>query len=172
MLTGTGADGQTTGPTVVTGRQADTYTDASPTVAEFLVALGQLVAEVAVNAGTPPTAVLVHPRRAAWATTRLDYSPVRWPATPRQVPSITSTAGAGTDQDFALVLVASKLPLLVGAVVFESFDSPGSANLTVRFRSRQYLALLADRRPPTRGDRQTHRRRARGYVALVMGGWF
>lgn len=61
-----GSSGTIEGLLASDGIGTETYTDASPTVAEFLVALGAAFADVTTACKAPPTSILVAPRRWEW----------------------------------------------------------------------------------------------------------
>ena len=153
LLAGTGTNGQLLGLIAVTGIGTTTYTDASPTQAEAFPKILNAASDLAIALGNVPTATLVHPRRAFWFADWRDTStsgpanPIPWPGTLYTVPSIPITGGAGTNEDYALVIRTDELPVLLGPVTLEAFPEVGSATGTVRIRARQYAATLFARRP-------------------------
>jgi len=74
MINGSGSSGQPLGISQVTGINTTTYTDASPTVAEFYPKLADAVQEINSNRYAPATAIFMHPRRWGWLTSGVDSS--------------------------------------------------------------------------------------------------
>ena len=152
LLSGTGANGQLLGLISVTGINTVAYTDASPSQAEAWPKLMQGVGDLAVALGNVADTILMHPRRGAWFHTWKDSSTgmqsnLNWPAPVVNVPSIPTNLGAGTNEDFALAVRASELPIFLGPVQLEAHREVGSSTGTVRIVARQYAATLFGRRP-------------------------
>ena len=74
LLMGAGTSGTHLGVTEVSSINAVTYTDASPTVAEFWPKLHDAIQQVNSNRYLPPTAVVMHPRRWGWLQSGLSSS--------------------------------------------------------------------------------------------------
>ena len=86
VIAGTGSSGQMLGITAVSGINAVTYTDASPTVAELWPKIGDAVSQVVSGRFQSASAVFMHPRRWAWMLAALGTD---------GRPLIAATAGAG-----------------------------------------------------------------------------
>ena len=157
LLAGTGGSGQMLGLTAVTGITSSSYTDASPTQAEAWPAIAKLYADVSTVVGDSATAIAMHPRRRAWLLNWKDTatgqaSVITWPARPFEVPAITTTAGAGTNEDYVLALRVEELPYYATDPQFQvAFDTSVSNVLTVRFRVYGYASALFTRRPEAIG---------------------
>ena len=74
LLMGAGTSGTHLGVTEVSSINAVTYTDASPTVAEFWPKLHDAIQLVNSNRYLPPTAIVMHPRRWGWLQSGLSSS--------------------------------------------------------------------------------------------------
>ena len=153
LLAGTGANSQALGLVSVTGISTVAYTDATPTQQELFVKILQAASDLAVALGKPADAILLHPRRSAWMRNWRDTATgipavIPWPAKMYDVPNISTTQGASTNEDFALVLRTDELPFYQEPPVFQVFlDVTGSGTLTARFVAYQYVAGLFTRRP-------------------------
>jgi HK97 family phage prohead protease len=152
ILAGTGANGQMLGLLSVTGITTVAYTDASPTQAECYPTIAKAYGDQSVALGNTATAILMHPRRSAWFSTWKDtatgmQSPIRWPATVYEVPAISVLGGAGTNEDYILVLRVEELPVYLAQPIIEVFPEVNSATLQVRIRAMQYVSGLFARRP-------------------------
>jgi HK97 family phage major capsid protein len=86
VIAGTGSSGQMLGITAVSGINAVTYTDASPTVAELWPKIGDAVSQVVSGRYQSASAVFMHPRRWAWMLAALGTD---------GRPLIAATAGSG-----------------------------------------------------------------------------
>lgn len=153
LLTGTGTAPQLRGLDNVSGITTVAYTDGTPTQAEFWPKLVEAAARLATALGKPPTHVLAHPRRIAWLSAWIDSAgnavAPELPFGMRLVPvsSITTTSGAGTNEDRAYVIAADELPIMLGDVRVMIFPQVLSATLTVRTRAHQFASALFGRRP-------------------------
>lgn len=74
LLMGAGTSGTHLGVTEVSSINAVTYTDASPTVAEFWPKLHDAIQQVNSNRYLPPSVVVMHPRRWGWIQSGLSSS--------------------------------------------------------------------------------------------------
>lgn len=74
ILMGAGTSGTHLGVTEVSGINAVTYTDASPTVAEFWPKLHDAIQQVNSNRYLPATVIIMHPRRWGWVQSQLSTS--------------------------------------------------------------------------------------------------
>lgn len=86
VIAGTGSSGQMLGITAVSGINAVTYTDASPTVAELWAKIGDAVSQVVSGRFQSASAIFMHPRRWAWMLAAIGTD---------GRPLIAATAGAG-----------------------------------------------------------------------------
>jgi len=150
VLNGTGGGTAFDGLLNVAGATAVTYTDASPTAAEAFAKIGQLCAETADAAGQPVNALLLHPRRLVWLTTKLGYRP-EWPAPPFSVPAMPATLGAGTNEDAIIALVRDDVQLYLGPLEVRVWPDVGSTTGMVRTQAFQFGALASARQPAAIG---------------------
>lgn len=74
LLMGAGTSGTHLGVTEVSSINAVTYTDASPTVAEFWPKLADAIQQVNSNRYLPPSVIVMHPRRWGWLMSGLTTS--------------------------------------------------------------------------------------------------
>lgn len=147
-----------------------TYTDSSPTFAEFLPKLAAAAKAVATSYYSPATAVVMHPRT-IWALasavdkqdrpivdtglTMSTNSGLRLKSDANGTDgvvgtilgisliadaSIPTTLGSGTNEAFALVLDPAAFYLYTRPPVFEVDRSSGFTNASVNVRARQYVA--------------------------------
>jgi HK97 family phage major capsid protein len=72
LISGTGSSGQLTGINAVSGTNAITYTDGSPTAAELWPKLIDAVQQINSNRFAGPDLIVMHPRRAAFLMAALD----------------------------------------------------------------------------------------------------
>lgn len=161
----------------VSGTNAVTYTDTTPTVAELYPKLASCFNEIATNIYAPGNLILMHPRRWAWMLSALDGSnrPLIAPAAnnPQNASGTMSSIGAegavgslfglpvvlsaniptnkgtGTNEDRIIVLRREESFIFEDEAgpYLERFDDVGSSTLTVRFRIHQYVAQCHARRP-------------------------
>ncbi len=94
VIAGTGNSGQMLGITAVSGINAVTYTDGSPTVAELWPKLGDAVSQVVSGRFQSASAIFMHPRRWVWMLAALGTSDGR--------PLIAATAGTGPTNAFGV----------------------------------------------------------------------
>lgn len=175
VLNGSGASGQVLGLLNVTGINAVTYTDASPTVPEAYPKVADAIQQVHTGRFMPPTVIVMSPRRWAWFLASLDTTnrPLVLPdanaafnALARQTQvasenvvgqlqglpvvidaSIPLTLGAGTNEDVILVMRASDQWLWEGALRTRTLPEVLSGTLQVRMQIYAYLAFMAGRYP-------------------------
>jgi Phage capsid family len=153
LIFGTGTNSQARGLITVAGIGTVANTDVSPTQQEGFVKILQAASDLSVALGKPADAILMHPRRHAWFLNWRDGAltgpaVVTWPAKVYDVSNIPTTQGAGTNEDFVLVLRTDELPFYQEPPRFKvSVDVAGSNTLTVRFTAFQYIAGLFERRP-------------------------
>jgi len=176
-VNGTGSAGQPVGLENATGETVTTFTSASPTFTELLGRIASAYSAVSVARKLAPDTVLMHPRRFAWlagqvdttgrpivATTATGPTNAGALAVDKAVaegeagrilgmrivldPSITTTTGAGTNQDVIYVLRAADLIYHQSDQPrFEVFHETLSANLQVRLRIFGYSAFSPNARP-------------------------
>lgn len=155
LLTGSGTAPYLRGLDNVTGLTSTAYTDASPTQAEAWGKIVTCAAAVATALGSEPTHVLMHSRRDAWIFGS------SWASAPLVLPygmahvacnAISTTSGAGTNEDRVYVLRADELPVYLGPVQTRvHVDYSGSGTLTARIVAYQYASALFARRPEAVG---------------------
>lgn len=158
----------------VTGINAVSYTDASPTVNELYPKIADAIQQVASGNFTSPNAIFLHPRRWAFLLAATDDSkrPLISPVAPGQdigsnngaaeglvgslqgIPvyadaNIPTSLGSSTDEDRIIVADTNELYIWTDPAgpYLDTFRDVGSGNLTVRFRLHSYYAQLHARRP-------------------------
>ena len=170
-LAGTGSSGQVTGIRALSGTNAITYTDASPTQPELFAPVLQGISQLAQNRKrVDGTTIWMHPRRYYWLAAGLDSSnrPLVVPngiaynsiATSNAaaaegyvanfsagVPvaidgNIGTTYGAGTNQDEIYVVRGDDLLWFEGAMRMRVLPEILSGTLGVRFQAYNYVAFL------------------------------
>jgi len=176
VISGSGSSGQIRGILNVSGINAVTYTDASPTVPELWPFLLQAVSQVAKNRKLPPLAVFSTPSIWYWALSALDTSsrPLLTAAANAFNPmalqtgadvtegyvgnwqfglphltdgNIPSNLGAGTNESRVITARTSDLYLWEGAMRTRVLSEVLSNTLQVRLQVYNYAAFMADRRP-------------------------
>jgi HK97 family phage major capsid protein len=175
VITGNGTAPNHRGILNVSGINAVTYTDTSPTVGELYPKLADAISRIATNRYAPAEAIVMHPRRWAWITAALDSQgrPLVTPsAGAASAPVAVSTAptaegavgtmhglrvyldaniptnlGAGTNEDVIIVLRASDLLLFESALRIRVLQEVLSGTLAVRFQLYAYSAFMAGRYP-------------------------
>ena len=99
VINGSAASGEHRGILNVSGILSVTYTDASPTLIELLPKVADAVQQVQTNRYAGPTAIVMHPRRWAWALKELDTSnrPLISPSAggPTNAPGVATSVGYG-----------------------------------------------------------------------------
>jgi HK97 family phage major capsid protein len=174
---GDGTSGALLGLNNITGKNAITYTDASPTVAEFYPKLMDAVQQINSNRYAGPDLILMHPRRAAWLFSAVgsDSRPIVLPTA--GVPSnamgtgpvtgyglnglqlagipvvadanISTTGGAGSNEDSVFVVRRADMLLFEspGAPSMVRMDQTLGGQLTVKLVAYQYAAAVFGRYP-------------------------
>lgn len=173
--TGTGASGQLLGALNVSGINAVTYTDASPTLQELYVPVMQALSQVAKNRKLPASALFMTPSRWYWMASTLDTSgrPLVLPDTsapfnPAALQTgsdvegyvgklgafpvmtdgnIPANLGAGTNEDRIVAMRTSDMFLWEGAMRTRALPEVLSGTLQVRFQLYNYAAFMPNRRP-------------------------
>lgn len=159
----------------VSGINAVTYTDASPTVGELYPKVADGVQQVHTGRFLPPQKIFMHPRRWAWFESALDTAgrPLVVPMSnmPQNAlateggevseglvgtlqglpvfvdPSIPTNLGAGTNEDRIIIARSDDVILMEGSYRSETFREPLAAQLSVLLRFYNYAALHASRYP-------------------------
>lgn len=161
----------------VSGINSVTYTDASPTLPELYPKIASAINSVHTGIYSPPTAIVMHPRRWAFCLSQLDSSnrPLIVPnaqgpnnaagqfggvvsqgsvGSIQGVPvyvdaNVPTTLGSGTNEDRIIVLATDECYLWEdqSGPYLETFRDVGSGTLTVRFRLHNYYAQCNERRP-------------------------
>lgn len=171
-IIGTGANNQLLGLDTLTGVNAITYTDASPTVGELYSSIANAIQQVHTARFAPPDAILMAPRRWGWFLAAVDstgrplvtpYSPMNNPAQMNGVLSfgpvgslqglpvytdanIPLLLGAGTEDEIYVARFSDML-FMEGPLRTEVFRDVGSANATVRFRVYAFCNFFCGRFP-------------------------
>jgi len=147
------------------------YTDASPTVPEFVVAVGNAIQQIHTQRYAAPTRILMHPRRWQWIQTAADGNSRLFIVPTAQGPfnatgttegvvpeglagtllglpvyldaNIPTNTGAGTNQDPVIVLKADDVHFYESAPKAESFTATLANQGSVLFRAYAYHAIVA-----------------------------
>jgi hypothetical protein len=147
IVSGTGANGQVRGLLNIVGVTSVPKTNASPTGATNLAAIGDLVSQTATAYGSLPSHLFMHPRRFSFVVSKVGYNP-RFPVdNVVTVPALPVTLGASTSEDRVIAVSADEIRLFAANPVFSAYPQVLSGNLTVRFTVHAYAALLAGRKP-------------------------
>ena len=159
----------------VTGINAVTYTDASPTVPELFPKVADAKQQVDVGRYLPAQAILMHPRRWAWHLAALDSSSrplvvpndqgptnafaglndVRAEGSVGQIQglpvyldaNVPINIGAGTNQDVMVVARFDDLYLFEGEIRSRVLFETDANTLEVRLQVWEYLAFIGNRYP-------------------------
>ncbi|MFD7774264.1 phage major capsid protein [Streptomyces sp. NPDC059753] len=159
----------------VSGLNAITYTDATPTVGEAYSKVGDGIQQIHTGRLLPPDKIFMHPRRWAWYTVSLDTQgrPLVVPAAnmPANVlaamsdvvsegfvgtlqglpvyvdPNIPVNLGAGTNEDRIIVARSNDVILFEGTPRSETFRETKADQLSVLLRFYNYAALHSERYP-------------------------
>ncbi|MYW66281.1 phage major capsid protein [Streptomyces sp. SID8379] len=159
----------------VSGINAITYTDATPTVGELYAKGADAIQQIHTGRFLPPDKVFMHPRRWAWFTASLDTQgrPLVVPTAnmPQNVlaamgdvvsegfvgtfqglpvyvdPNIPTNLGAGTNEDRIIVARTNDVLLYEGVLRAEAFRETLAGQLSVLLRVFNYAAIHAERYP-------------------------
>jgi len=174
---GDGTSGALLGLNNISGKNDVTYTDGSPTVAEFYPKLMDAVQQINSGRYAGPDLIIMHPRRAAWlfAAVGSDSRPIVLPTA--GVPSnamgtgpvtgyglnglqlagipvvsdanISTTGGAGSDEDSVFVVRRADMLLFEspGAPSMVRMDQTLGGQLTVKIVGFQYACAMFGRYP-------------------------
>lgn len=172
VINGSNASGQVKGILNASGTNVVTYTDSTPTVAEFYSKVADAIQQVHTGRYMSPTVIVMHPRRWAWLTAASDSQgrPLVVPSGPgiNQVaefsqvasqgvvgamqglpvvtdPNLPTNLGTGTNEDTVLVMKADDLILWESAIRSRVLPEVGSGTLTVRLQVYGYVAFTAER---------------------------
>lgn len=168
MLSGSGSSGQHQGIRGVTGANAVTYTDGTPTAAELVPKVYDAIQQIASGRFRPADVIVMHPRRAAFLASNLSSTfPLFQLGSLMQAAgtqdnglltsfsglrvvtdaNIGTTFGAGTNEDEIYVLHTPDLYLYEGDLRAEVFRETLSGAGTVRLRLYGYSAWVSERQP-------------------------
>ncbi|MGW8703231.1 phage major capsid protein, partial [Streptomyces eurythermus] len=159
----------------VSGLNAVTYTDATPTVGELYPKGADAVQQIHTSRFLPADKHFMHPRRWAWMTASLDTAgrPLvvpsanmpqntlaqmgdvisegfvgTWHGLPVYVdPNIPTNLGAGTNEDRIITLRSQDVIFFEGTPQAEAFRETKADQLSVLLRFYNYVALHASRYP-------------------------
>ncbi|MDQ0795578.1 phage major capsid protein [Streptomyces sp. B1I3] len=159
----------------VSGLNAITYTDATPTVAELYPKVADGIQQVHTNRFMPADTMLMHPRRWAWLTAQVDSQgrPLVVPVAnmPQNAlaamgenasegfvgtmqglpvyvdPNIPTNLGAGTNEDRVIILRGDDVILFEGSPRAEVFRETKADQLSVLLRFFNYAAIHSERYP-------------------------
>jgi hypothetical protein len=172
LLYGTGTSGQHRGlKTVVTSDGGNAITFSTGGADELLGKVYEAVGDISTNApGFTPTAVVLHPRRAAWIASHRDANSnllqqgqLVFAAGTQAGGGATNIAGlqvimdgnvltnqgSGTNEDDVFVLTLEELFLAEGPLRTRVLVEPLSGTLQVRLQCFSFSAFLGGRRPKT-----------------------
>jgi HK97 family phage major capsid protein len=169
----------------VSGLNAVTYTDATPTVGELYPKVADAIQQIHTGRFLPPDKIFMHPRRWAWFTRPLDTAgrPLVVPAAnmPQNVlaamgdvasegfvgtlqglpvyvdPNIPTNLGAGTNEDRIIILRSTDVILFEGTPQAEAFRETKADQLSVLLRFYNYAALHAGAVPEVHLGHLRHR---------------
>jgi HK97 family phage major capsid protein len=173
---GSGINGQHLGILNVSGINAVTYTDASPTFPEMYPSFAQGASKIFKNRKLPATAAVVYPSIWYWATAQLDTTgrplivppQVGWNPAGTQMNlatgegpagmlsmglpayldgNIPANLGAGTNETRTIIARWLDLYLWEGAMQTRVLQEILSGTMQVRFQVYAYSAFMANRRP-------------------------
>ena len=178
LLSGTGSSGQLLGIGNISGIEQVAYTDGSPTVAEFYPKLIDAIQRINSNRYAGADLIVLHPRRAAWMAAAVDGQSRPLVLPQANVPSntmgvgptagygsfglqvagipvvtdanITTTAGAGSDEDIVYVVRRADMLLFEngdGAPAQIRMDQTNGGTLTIKLVVYSYVGFVGGRYP-------------------------
>lgn len=170
VFSGTGTGGQILGVDNVVGTNAVTYTDATPTVAELAVPVGQAASLIATGRKLLPSHIVMNARRWFWMTSQSDVTNLRpfslpddfdpdypgpvggligsWQGLPVLCDqNVTTADGAGVNQDRIYAARASDCYLWETLPSARILTEVLSGTLQVRFALTAYVVFLPHRYP-------------------------
>jgi HK97 family phage major capsid protein len=174
LINGSGSSGQLLGISQVTGINSVTWTDASPTVAEFYPKLLDAIQQINSGIYRAPDLIVMHPRRLAWIQAGVDGNsrPLVLPQTnvPQNamgtgpaagygntgsqiagIPIVTDAnirtdLGAGTE-DAVYVVSRNDMLLFEDGEMMMRMDETAGLNLTLTLVMYQYVGFVPGRYP-------------------------
>lgn len=152
LLTGSGTAPEMRGLLNVSGITSVAYTDASPTQAEAWPKLLEAWSTASTALGRDLDTIVMHPRRWAWFKAWKDSSTgapavLDWPGRVVTCGAIATNGGAGTNEDYVLLLRRDELPALLGPIDVEVYRQVVGHTGTVRIQAKRYASALFGRRP-------------------------
>jgi HK97 family phage major capsid protein len=178
VLSGSGSSGQVTGITTLAGTNAIAWTQGTPSLGGaggMYSSLGAAVSAIHTARFLPPTHIVMHPRRWAWAMAQSDTAnrplvvpTVSNPMNAAGVPgalsaqgyvgemlglpvftdaNLATNLGAGTNQDVILVARMPDIYLWEGTVRAEAFEQTFANQLSLFVRLYNYVSFQAGRYP-------------------------
>lgn len=171
VLNGSGSSGQHTGFLVLSGTNAVTYVDASPTVPEFWPSGGQAISQASTGRHLPMSCFVMHSRRWYWMESALDSS---------NRPFIVPAAAGPYNALATMNGVAAEGPIgtMHGLPVFLDQNMPttlggGTEDAVIAFRGADHLlfegALRTRALPEVLSGTLTVRLQVYAYSALILG---
>lgn len=175
VLSGTGTGGQATGILTLAGTNQIAYTSTTPTLAALYSKLAGAIQAIHTARFLPPTVIIMHPRRWAWAVAQLDgqnrplvvprpggpmnsFGVQGEPAAQGYVgemlglpvyvdASIPISQGAGANQDSIIVARKEDIWLWESNVRAEAFPQTYASNMSVFVRLYNYISFQPARFP-------------------------
>lgn len=168
LLEGSGSSGQHLGIRAVSGINAVTYTDASPTSAELLPKVYDAIQQIADGRKKKADLIVMHPRRSAWMAQSLSSTfPLFQLGSYVQASgsqeggfvanfaglrvvddsNIATTRGASTNEDEIYVVRSADLFLMEGPLRTAVYEDVLSGTLQVRLQVFAYSAFVSGRQP-------------------------
>lgn len=172
LLSGAGTSGTHLGIRAVSGVNTSAYTDASPTAAEALPRISDVIQQIASGRHKKADLVVMHPRRAAWFASSLGTTfPLfqigqLYQAAGQQEAGFASnvmglrvvedanigiTYGASTNEDEIYVVRSADLFLMEGPLRTAVYEDVLSGTLQVRLQVFAYSAFISGRQPEAIG---------------------
>lgn len=178
VISGTGTSGQATGLLTLAGTNSLAWTQATPALGGaggFYSSLGAAISAIHTSRYQPPTHIVMHPRRWAWALAQSDSAnrpmvvpsaqgPMNAAGSPGALAAqghvgemlglpvftdanLPTNVGAGTNQDVTVVARMSDVYLWEGSVRAEAFEQTYAQNLSLFVRLYNYASFQAGRYP-------------------------
>ncbi|MFJ2399853.1 phage major capsid protein [Streptomyces xanthochromogenes] len=178
VLAGSGSSGQVTGITTLAGTNSIAWTQATPALGGaggMYSSIGAAVSAIHGARFLPPTHIIMHPRRWAWAMAQSDSSnrplvvpTANGPMNATGVPgalaaqghvgemlglpvytdaNLATNVGTGTNQDIILVARMPDIYLWEGSVRAEAFEQTYANQLSLFVRLYNYVSFQAGRYP-------------------------
>jgi HK97 family phage major capsid protein len=151
ILNGSGSSGQMRGLLNVSGVTSVTKTNASPTATTNYAAIGDLVKQTSDAYGGMVDTLLLAPRRFAWITSKLAFTPDWLRLQPAVAGAMPENLGGGTNEDRVIAIPRREIILHVGQPRFQVYAEVLSGNLQVRVQALLFAALVAGRKPAAIG---------------------